>query len=254
MIPRYLVDFDVAELTRLEADVLIIGSGIAGLYTAIKAAENRKVLLITKKTLMESNTRYAQGGIAAVTSDEDTPAYHMQDTLIAGAGLCEPEAVRTLVHEGPVGIQELIRMGTAFDRVDGELALTREGAHSHRRILHANGDATGYEIVRALSKQVAAHPGIEVWEECMVIDLLTEHGECIKISSKSQVGKGRISLLMQRFCAQEVAGNYTVIRLTRILQPGMVLLWRIVLGRLSGIWNSYSFILRRCAIRALQGF
>ncbi|QYK59796.1 L-aspartate oxidase [Paenibacillus sp. S25] len=179
MIPRYLVDFDVAELTRLEADVLIIGSGIAGLYTAIKAAENRKVLLITKKALMESNTRYAQGGIAAVTSDEDTPAYHMEDTLIAGAGLCECEAVSTLVHEGPVGIQELIRLGTAFDRVEGDLALTREGAHSHRRILHANGDATGYEIVRALSKQVAAHPGIEVWEECMVIDLLTEHGECI---------------------------------------------------------------------------
>mgnify|MGYP001084921957 FL=1 len=179
MIPRYLVDFDVAELTRLEADVLIIGSGIAGLYTAIKAAENRKVLLITKRALMESNTRYAQGGIAAVTSDEDTPAYHMQDTLIAGAGLCEPEAVRTLVHEGPENIRELIRMGTAFDRVDGELALTREGAHSHRRILHANGDATGYEIARALSKQVAAHPAIEIWEECMVIDLLTEHGECI---------------------------------------------------------------------------
>ncbi|AUS24321.1 L-aspartate oxidase [Paenibacillus polymyxa] len=179
MIPRYLVDFDVAELTQYEADVLIIGSGIAGLYTAIKAAENRKVLLITKKTLMESNTRYAQGGIAAVTSDEDTPAYHMQDTLIAGAGMCEPEAVRTLVHEGPDGIKELIRLGTAFDRVDGELALTREGAHSHRRILHANGDATGYEIVRALSQQVVAHPGIQVWEECMVIDLLTEHGECI---------------------------------------------------------------------------
>ncbi|MDQ0495949.1 L-aspartate oxidase [Paenibacillus brasilensis] len=179
MIPRYLVDFDVAELTKLEADVLIIGSGIAGLYTAIKAAEDRNVLLITKKALMESNTRYAQGGIAAVTSDEDTPASHMQDTLIAGAGLCEPEAVRTLVHEGPGGIQELIRLGTAFDRENGELALTQEGAHSHRRILHANGDATGYEVVRALSEQVAAHPAIEVWEECMVIDLLTEHGECI---------------------------------------------------------------------------
>ncbi|OBA07492.1 L-aspartate oxidase [Paenibacillus polymyxa] len=179
MIPRYLVDFDVAGLNQLEADVLIIGSGIAGLYTAIKAAENRKVLLITKKSLMESNTRYAQGGIAAVTSDEDSPAYHMEDTLIAGAGLCEPEAVKALVHEGPDGIQELIRLGTAFDRAGGELALTREGAHSHRRILHANGDATGYEVVRALSQQVAAHPGIEVWEECMVIDLLTEHGECI---------------------------------------------------------------------------
>lgn len=179
MIPRYLVDFDVAELPKFEADVMIIGSGIAGLYTAIKAAESRRVLLITKKALLESNTRYAQGGIAAVTSDEDAPAYHIQDTLIAGAGLCEPEAVRVLVHEGPGGVQELIRLGTAFDRDNGELALTQEGAHSHRRILHANGDATGYEIVRALSEKVADHPAIEVWNEHMVIDLLTEHGECI---------------------------------------------------------------------------
>jgi L-aspartate oxidase len=179
MIPRYLVDFDIAELPKIEADVIIIGSGIAGLYTAIKAAEDRRVLLITKRALLESNTRYAQGGIAAVTSNEDAPAYHIQDTRIAGAGLCEPEAVRTLVHEGPGGVQELIRLGTAFDRENGELALTQEGAHSHRRILHANGDATGYEIVRALSERVAAHPGIEVWDEHMVVDLLTEHGECI---------------------------------------------------------------------------
>ncbi|MFK4304858.1 L-aspartate oxidase [Paenibacillus sp. RC254] len=179
MIPRYLVDFDVAELPKFEADVMIIGSGIAGLYTAIKAAENRRVLLITKKALLESNTKYAQGGIAAVTSAEDAPAYHIQDTLIAGAGLCEPEAVRALVHEGPSGVQELIRLGTAFDRENGEFALTQEGAHSHRRILHANGDATGYEIVRALSEKVADHPAIEVWNEHMVIDLLTEHGECI---------------------------------------------------------------------------
>lgn len=178
MIPRYLVDFDLAELPKTETDVLIIGSGIAGLYTAIKAAEDRQVLLITKRALLESNTRYAQGGIAAVTSEADSPAYHLNDTIIAGAGLCELDAVNTLVHEGPEGVQELIRLGTSFDYEDGELALTQEGAHSYRRILHANGDATGYEIVRALSEQVAAHPAIEVWDEHMAIDLLTDGGEC----------------------------------------------------------------------------
>ncbi|QAY67422.1 L-aspartate oxidase [Paenibacillus protaetiae] len=178
MIPRYLIDFDLAELPVIEKDVIVIGAGIAGLFTAIKASETESVLMITKKSLMDSNTRFAQGGIAAVLSDEDSPEYHLQDTLFAGAGLCDREAVEVLVHEGPEGVQHLIEMGTHFDTENGEYALTKEGAHSQRRILHANGDATGYEIVRALSEKATANPGIEIWDDHFVIDLVTEEGVC----------------------------------------------------------------------------
>ncbi|WP_342563723.1 L-aspartate oxidase [Paenibacillus sp. FSL R7-0345] len=178
MIPQYLVDFDVRGLPAVRTDVVVIGSGIAGLFTAIKAAEDRKVIVLTKKSLMESNTRYAQGGIAAVFSAEDSPVYHRQDTLLAGAGLNSSAAVDVLVHEGPEGVRELIRLGTIFDEENGVPALTKEGAHSHRRILHANGDATGYEIVRALIEQVKQDNNIEVWDDHFVIDLITEDGEC----------------------------------------------------------------------------
>lgn len=178
MIPQYLIDFELNDLPVVETDVIVIGSGIAGLYTAIMASATQNVLLITKKSLLESNTRYAQGGIAAVTAEDDSPAYHRQDTLLAGAGLCSSAAVDVLVNEGPVGVQELIRLGTTFDVENGELALTKEGAHSHRRILHANGDATGYEIVRALSIQVEMLHNIKVWDDHFVIDLITEQGEC----------------------------------------------------------------------------
>ncbi|WP_054956738.1 L-aspartate oxidase [Paenibacillus dakarensis] len=181
MIPQYLVDFDLQQLPAVETDVIVIGSGIAGLYTAIEAGADRSVLLITKKSLMESNTRYAQGGIAAVTAEDDSPAYHRHDTLLAGAGLCSSGAVDALVHEGPAGVQELIRLGTIFDVEDGELALTKEGAHSHRRILHANGDATGYEIVRSLSHQVEQHHNITVWDDHFVIDLVTQDNECLGV-------------------------------------------------------------------------
>ncbi|MNW33096.1 L-aspartate oxidase [compost metagenome] len=179
MIPQYLVDFDLSELPVIDTDVIVIGSGIAGLFTAIKASEQQRVTMITKKSLMESNTRYAQGGIAAVISDEDSPEYHRQDTLLAGAGLCSSESVDILVNEGPRGVRELITLGTAFDIENGELALTKEGAHSHRRILHANGDATGFEIVRALSEQVGGHPNIDIWHDHFVIDLITEDNECL---------------------------------------------------------------------------
>ncbi|MCS7463185.1 L-aspartate oxidase [Paenibacillus doosanensis] len=178
MIPRYLVDFNLDELPQVHTDVMVIGAGIAGLFTSIKASEQYKVLMVTKKSLLDSNTRYAQGGIAAVISDEDSPAYHSQDTLIAGAGLCSPSAVDVLVHEGPAGVQDLIRMGTQFDLENGEFALTKEGAHSQRRILHAHGDATGAEIVRALSEKTKQDPNIDLWDDHFVIDLITDGGEC----------------------------------------------------------------------------
>jgi L-aspartate oxidase len=179
MIPRYLVDFDLGELPHVHTDVIVIGVGIAGLFTSLKAAEHHKVLIVTKKSLLDSNTRYAQGGIAAVISDEDSPDYHRQDTLIAGAGLCSSAAVNVLVHEGPAGVNDLIKLGTEFDMEDGHYALTKEGAHSQRRILHAQGDATGAEIVRALSEKTKQDPNIEIWDDHFVIDLVTENGECI---------------------------------------------------------------------------
>src|SRR5690606_30717245 len=114
--------------------------------------------------------RHAQGGIAAVISDDDSPALHRQDTLIAGAGLCLHAAVDLLVHEGPHGVRDLVSMGTQFDIENGEYALTKEGAHSQRRILHANGDATGAEIVRALSETAEQHNRIEIWNDHLVID------------------------------------------------------------------------------------
>ncbi|USB34938.1 L-aspartate oxidase [Paenibacillus sp. YPG26] len=179
MIPKYLVDFDLGEIPVRETEVIVIGTGIAGLFTAIKASEDRRVVLITKNGLMESNTRYAQGGIAAVISEEDSPESHRDDTLFAGADFCLRPAVDVLVHEGSEGVRDLIRMGAAFDQEDGELALTQEAAHSHRRILHANGDATGYEIVRALSQKVRESQNIEILEHHYVIDLITENEECL---------------------------------------------------------------------------
>ncbi|MBW7477424.1 L-aspartate oxidase [Paenibacillus oenotherae] len=179
MIPRYLVDVVLEDLPVIDKDVIVIGAGIAGLFTAIKASKTNEVLMITKKSLLDSNTRYAQGGIAAVISEDDSPAYHRQDTLIAGAGLCADEAVELLVHEGPKGVDDLVRMGTQFDQENGEFALTKEGAHSQRRILHANGDATGFEIVRALSEKAVENSRIEVWDDHFVIDLITDNGKCL---------------------------------------------------------------------------
>jgi len=179
VIPRYLVDFDSSSLPCVETDVIVVGAGIAGLYTALEAGRLNRVILISKKSLFDSNTRYAQGGIAAVISDEDSFEFHRQDTLIAGAGLCEPDAVDVLVREGPDGVRSLIRYGTHFDEVDGHFALTREGAHSQRRILHAKGDATGFEIVRALAEKVQTHPNVRIWNDHFAIDLImAANGEC----------------------------------------------------------------------------
>jgi len=174
MFSRYLLDVDWNRIPVERTDCIIIGSGIAGLYTAIRASERGRVVMLTKTSLLESNTRYAQGGIAAVISDEDSPAFHFQDTILAGAGLCSKEAVEILVHEGPRAVKELMRLGTEFDLENGELALTREGAHSQRRILHANGDATGAEIVRALSGQALGSPNLTVRGDHFAVDLVTD--------------------------------------------------------------------------------
>src|SRR5438477_912003 len=157
-------------------DFLVIGAGVAGLRAAIELASAGRVLVVAKDTLRESSSEYAQGGIAVALSDDDEVALHEQDTLIAGDGLCDPAAVRTLVAEGPAAIQELIEWGAEFDRVDGELSFTREGAHSRNRVLHAHGDSTGREIARTLYRRAAAIPNIEFRSFSATTDLLAEDG------------------------------------------------------------------------------
>jgi len=155
------------------ADIVVVGSGIAGLTTALKARQAGRVLLVTKTELDAGSTRWAQGGIAAALGPGDSPADHLTDTLVAGAGLCDEEAVRVLVTEGPDLVRELVDLGTRFDLDNaGDLALTREGGHLRRRIAHAGGDATGAEIERALIAAVKATEGIEIIEHALVIDLL----------------------------------------------------------------------------------
>jgi len=158
-----------------ETDVVVIGSGIAGLTTALRiaASSGLRVLVVTKDVLAAGSTRWAQGGIAAALAPDDSPADHLTDTLLAGVGLCDSDAVEVLVAEGPLAVRELIELGARFDRTSGgELALTREGGHRRNRIAHAGGDATGAEIERALVAAVLAQPRIEVIEHALVLDLL----------------------------------------------------------------------------------
>ncbi len=156
----------------LTTDVVVVGSGIAGLTAALRCREAGHVLLVTKSYLAHGATNWAQGGIAAALSPLDSPDAHLADTLTAGVGLCDPDAVRVLVTEGPDRVRELIALGATFDTEDGELALTREGGHLTKRVIHAGGDATGAEVERALVAAVRRTPGIEVIEHALVLDLL----------------------------------------------------------------------------------
>src|SRR3954454_18086656 len=158
----------------IRADVVVVGSGIAGLTAALRLrGQVDKVLVVTKDVLAAGSTQWAQGGIAAALGPEDTPDEHERDTLVAGAGACDLDAVRVLVTEGPAAVHELIALGANFDlHPDGELSLSREGGHHRVRIAHAGGDATGAEIQRALIAAVAQAPEIEVVEHALAVDLL----------------------------------------------------------------------------------
>ncbi len=157
-----------------EADVVVVGSGIAGLTAALRLTDRvGKVLVVTKDVLSAGSTQWAQGGIAAALGPGDTPEQHERDTLVAGAGACDAEAVRILVNEGPEAVRELIALGANFDHSEeGVLSLTREGGHHRDRIAHAGGDATGAEIQRALVAAVHASPDIEVIQHALAVDLL----------------------------------------------------------------------------------
>jgi len=180
------------------ADVIVVGSGIAGLTAALKLRERvDRVLLVTKTVLSEGSTEWAQGGIAAAMAPEDSPDEHFVDTLVAGVGLCDEDAVRALVEEGPARVHELIALGTQFDTDEvGAIKLTREGGHGQDRIAHARGDATGAEISRALIAQLRAvlsDPGIEVIEHALVVDLLKDEGGRVCGVTLHVIGEGEIN-------------------------------------------------------------
>lgn len=169
----FLVSWDPDDAEVKTTDVLILGSGIAGLFTALKLYKKYDVTVLTKKDIMAGNTEHAQGGIAVALSEQDSPEFHFEDTIKAGAGLCNLEAVKILAENGPESVRELIKMGTQFDRLDDELEFTLEAAHSKSRVLHAKGDATGGEIERALVAEVQKQP-IKVLENVFVLDLVKD--------------------------------------------------------------------------------
>ena len=179
MIPRYLLSFNTQSLPSVSCDVVVAGSGVAGLSAALHLAKFCDVLLITKSDLRVSTTSHAQGGIAAVMDAHDSKQSHVNDTLIAGAGLSDPEACAVLVDEGPDRVRELLEVYHAdFDMSGGELDLAKEGGHSARRVVHARGDATGSEVENALGRALAREPRVKVMEHAFVVDLLEADGQC----------------------------------------------------------------------------
>lgn len=159
-------------------DYIIVGSGLAGLYSAYRASRYGRVALITKSGIRESNSYFAQGGIAAVTDDEDATEFHFEDTIVAGRGLSDHGAVEILVKEGPERIRELIDEGMEFDMKDGELALGLEGGHHRRRILHAGGDVTGRRVTEFMISKVSENSQVNVFENLAAIEILAEDGVC----------------------------------------------------------------------------
>jgi L-aspartate oxidase len=166
--------------------LLIIGGGLAGLRAALAAAPELNVLVLTKDRLQQSNSSYAQGGIASVLAPEDRIEWHVRDTLLAGANLCDEAAVAMVVDQGPECIRQLIELGTKFDQTDEQLTLGREGGHSHNRIVHALGDATGQEIMRAVIQRARESKHIEILENAFTIDLLTDAEGCRGVLMSNQ--------------------------------------------------------------------
>lgn len=175
---RYLVPFDPKRVSHSFTDVLIIGGGIAGLRAAMEIDPRLSVLIVSKESVIESNSNYAQGGIASVLHTGDRFEDHVSDTLTAGGVLCDPAVVEMVIKEGPQCIGELVGWGTEFDRIEGELALTKEGGHGHDRIVHALGDATGKEVIRAMVAKVRSCENIQIWQNEFTLDLITHEGVC----------------------------------------------------------------------------
>jgi L-aspartate oxidase len=188
---RYLVQINPKQTPHFFTDVLVIGAGIAGLRAALAVPPELDVLVVTKDQIQQSNSNYAQGGIAGVLSPEDRFENHIEDTLAAGGGLCDREIVEMVVREAPAQIADLIGWGTQFDLEDGQLALTREGGHSHRRIVHALGDATGFEVMRAIIAEARKRANVTLWDDTFTLDLLTHQGACVG-TAVWRPGQGRL--------------------------------------------------------------
>jgi len=204
----YIAAVDRAGLHRRTFDVLVLGGGIAGLTAAIGAARRWRVGLLTKSTFEETTTFLAQGGIAAALGKADSPDLHFDDTMRAGAGLCDAEAVRVLVDEGPERVRELMEICPRFDRIEGEIVLSREGAHSVPRVVHAGGDATGSEVSSALAEALRLGSRVQLYEDEFVIDLLTVDGRCVGALSRSMVdGQTTLNLAMVTILATGGAGQ-----------------------------------------------
>ena len=205
---RYLVPIDTVSTQQLFTDCLLIGGGIAGLRSAIEAAQNCNVTLVCKGTFADSNTWNAQGGIASVLSTDDTVEEHIADTLATGCGICDKDVVELVVSQGPDLIRQLADWGTKFDTVDGRMDITLEGGHSHARIAHAHGDSTGRAIAEALIVQVRQKPNINIIENFYVIDLITnDDNECIGAIGCGQGGVFQIIWAVNTILATGGAGR-----------------------------------------------
>lgn len=175
---RYLISFDTETLPQTATDVLVIGSGVAGLSAALEASKGGRVLIVSKDRLSENNTMHAQGGIAVVLGPKDSFEEHIRDTLEAGQGLCNLSVVREVIRDGPKRIKALMEIGAFFDKEDGHLAMTREGGHSYPRVIHGKGDSTGAVVEEALLEGLKGNKKIRTLEHSFALDLLIIKGEC----------------------------------------------------------------------------
>ena len=175
---RHLARFDIKRVPHLFTDLLVIGTGISGIRAALEADPTQRVTLVTKGRLELSNSAWAQGGIAGALDPSDATENHAVDTIRVGCGLCDEPLVHDVVDAAPELIEELIALGAEFDRDGDAIALTREGGHSHRRVAHALGDATGREIMRAMGERIVGQDNCDIWEDAFIIDLLTHEGRC----------------------------------------------------------------------------
>lgn len=203
---RYLTDFDTQKIESEKWDVVVIGSGVAGLYSAVNLNPSLKVCILSKEAMDENNSYLAQGGIAAAIGADDLPEYHFEDTIKAGAGHCNEEAVKVLVSEAPKDIELLVELGAKFDRdPDGSLTRTREGGHGHFRIVHAHGDATGKEVVDSLLRVCRNRQNITIKENCFAIDILVEDGSCAGILVAEDIDKEAKKKVL--FCSSVICAS-----------------------------------------------
>lgn len=203
---RYLLNFESQRLGQVFTDVLVIGAGVAGLRAAIEAGHRSHVILISKDSISECNTAYAQGGVAVVTDSSDTIQAHVRDTMEVACGLGQRERIELMAGEGPACLKELLGWGAKFDLDGGVVALGMEGGHSARRVVHAAGDATGKELSRTLARRAISLESVRIFENCFVIDLVVEDGRCIAALTHHQKYGHQIIWAKQTILASGGAG------------------------------------------------